>query len=102
MKHYSKSLENTGTTVDRLPPEIGTKVEILTFESSFHGRTMAGISATGQEKVKIGFAPLLSGFRHLPFNDLAAVERLFLARQLVFCWKLFRAKAVFIQRRASF
>jgi len=50
------------------PPEIGTKVEILTFESSFHGRTMAGISATGQEKVKIGFAPLLSGFRHLPFT----------------------------------
>jgi len=57
------------------PQEIGTKVEILTFESSFHGRTMAGISATGQEKVKIGFAPLLSGFRHLPFNDLAAVEK---------------------------
>jgi acetylornithine/N-succinyldiaminopimelate aminotransferase len=57
------------------PQEIGTKVEILTFERSFHGRTMAGISATGQEKVKIGFAPLLSGFRHLPFNDLAAVEK---------------------------
>jgi len=54
--------------------ETGTSVEILTFERSFHGRTMAGISATGQEKVKIGFAPLLTGFRHLPFNDLAAVE----------------------------
>jgi acetylornithine/succinyldiaminopimelate/putrescine aminotransferase len=35
---------------------------------------MAGISATGQEKVKTGFAPLLTGFRHLPFNDLPAVE----------------------------
>src|ERR1700730_5006573 len=51
------------------------RFEILTFENSFHGRTMAGISATGQEKVKIGFAPLLSGFRHLPFNDLTAVEK---------------------------
>ncbi|MFY9983572.1 MAG: aspartate aminotransferase family protein [Chthoniobacterales bacterium] len=51
------------------------RFEIITFEQSFHGRTMAGISATGQEKVKVGFAPLLPGFRHLPFNDLAAVER---------------------------
>jgi acetylornithine/N-succinyldiaminopimelate aminotransferase len=57
------------------PSEVGTKVEILTFERSFHGRTMAGISATGQEKVKTGFAPFVPGFRHLPFNDLAAVER---------------------------
>jgi len=48
--------------------------EILTFEGSFHGRTMAGISATGQDKVKLGFGPLLEGFRHLPFGDLAAVE----------------------------
>jgi acetylornithine aminotransferase/acetylornithine/N-succinyldiaminopimelate aminotransferase len=48
--------------------------EMLTFTNSFHGRTMAGISATGQEKVKTGFSPLLSGFRHLPFNDLKAVE----------------------------
>ncbi|MBE2203815.1 MAG: aspartate aminotransferase family protein [Chthoniobacterales bacterium] len=48
--------------------------EILTFEGSFHGRTMAGISATGQQKVKTGFGPLLEGFRHLPFGDLAAVE----------------------------
>jgi acetylornithine/N-succinyldiaminopimelate aminotransferase len=47
---------------------------ILTFHRSFHGRTMAGISATGQEKVKEGFAPLLPGFTHLPFNDLSAVE----------------------------
>jgi len=57
------------------PAETGTRVEILTFERSFHGRTMAGISATGQEKVKTGFAPLLTGFRHLPFNDLLAVEK---------------------------
>jgi acetylornithine/N-succinyldiaminopimelate aminotransferase len=50
------------------------RFEILTFHRSFHGRTMAGISATGQEKVKHGFEPLLSGFKHLPFNDLQSVE----------------------------
>jgi predicted acetylornithine/succinylornithine family transaminase len=50
------------------------RYEILTFQGSFHGRTMAGISATGQDKVKVGFAPLLEGFRHLPPNDLAAVR----------------------------
>src|SRR3984893_736617 len=51
------------------------RFEILTFHRSFHGRTIAGISATGQEKVKQGFAPLLAGFQHLPFNDLRAVEK---------------------------
>jgi acetylornithine/N-succinyldiaminopimelate aminotransferase len=50
------------------------RFEILTFHRSFHGRTMAGISATAQVKVKQGFAPLLPGFKHLPFNDLPAVE----------------------------
>lgn len=47
---------------------------ILTFTGSFHGRTMACISATGQEKVKKDFGPLLSGFRHLPFGDLEGVR----------------------------
>jgi acetylornithine/N-succinyldiaminopimelate aminotransferase len=50
------------------------RYEILTFQNSFHGRTMAGISATAQEKVKKGFAPLLDGFVHLPYGDLAAVR----------------------------
>ena len=48
--------------------------EIITFTNSFHGRTLGGISATGQEKVKTGFAPLVEGFVHVPFNDLGAVE----------------------------
>ncbi len=48
--------------------------EIITFTNSFHGRTLGGISATGQEKVKTGFAPLVEGFVHVPFNDLPAVE----------------------------
>ena len=48
--------------------------EIITFTNSFHGRTLGGISATGQEKVKMDFAPLVEGFVHVPFNDLAATE----------------------------
>jgi len=48
--------------------------EIITFTNSFHGRTLGGISATGQEKVKTGFGPMVEGFVHVPFNDLAAVE----------------------------
>jgi acetylornithine aminotransferase/acetylornithine/N-succinyldiaminopimelate aminotransferase len=48
--------------------------EIITLTNSFHGRTLGGISATGQEKVKTGFAPLVEGFNHVPLNDLAAVE----------------------------
>ncbi len=50
------------------------RYEILTFQNSFHGRTMAGISATAQEKIKKGFAPLLEGFVHLPYRDLNAVS----------------------------
>jgi len=55
--------------------EHGGCYEFLTFENSFHGRTLAGISATGQEKVKHGFEPPVDGFRHVPFNDLDAVAK---------------------------
>lgn len=48
---------------------------IITLERSFHGRTMAGISATGQDKVKMGFNPLLNGFVHVAADDLDAVRR---------------------------
>jgi acetylornithine/N-succinyldiaminopimelate aminotransferase len=50
------------------------RFEILTTFNSFHGRTLAGISATGQEKVKKGFEPMVAGFRHVPFNDLTAMR----------------------------
>jgi acetylornithine/N-succinyldiaminopimelate aminotransferase len=50
------------------------RFEILTAENSFHGRTLAGISATGQEKVKKGFEPMVPGFRHVPFNNLEAMR----------------------------
>jgi len=51
------------------------RYEIITALNSFHGRTLAGIAATGQDKVKVGFEPLMPGFKHVPFNDLAAVEQ---------------------------
>ncbi|MCM3115771.1 acetylornithine transaminase [Neobacillus sp. MER 74] len=48
--------------------------EIVTFQQSFHGRTLATLSATGQEKIQQGFFPLVSGFSYLPFNDEEALE----------------------------
>ena len=50
------------------------RFEILTAVNSFHGRTLAGIAATGQDKVKKGFEPMVSGFRHVPYNDLQAMR----------------------------
>ena len=52
----------------------GGRYEVITFEQSFHGRTLAGIAATGQEKVRKGFEPLTPGFVQAKFNDLASVE----------------------------
>ena len=51
------------------------RYEIITAIASFHGRTMATVSATGQEKVQKFFDPLLHGFRHVPFNDAAALRQ---------------------------
>jgi acetylornithine aminotransferase/acetylornithine/N-succinyldiaminopimelate aminotransferase len=50
------------------------RFEILTAQNSFHGRTLAGIAASGQAKVKKGFGPMTAGFRQIPFNDLAAAR----------------------------
>jgi len=51
------------------------RYEIITMLQSFHGRTMATLTATGQEKVQKGFEPLVPGFTHVPFNNLSAVEQ---------------------------
>jgi acetylornithine/N-succinyldiaminopimelate aminotransferase len=50
------------------------KNEVITCQQSFHGRTLGGIAATGQPKVKLGFDPMLPGFLHVPFNDVAALR----------------------------
>ena len=51
-----------------------SRYEIITTVDSFHGRTLAGIAATGQEKVKKGFEPAVAGFKQVAFNDLEAVR----------------------------
>jgi acetylornithine/N-succinyldiaminopimelate aminotransferase len=48
--------------------------EIIVYEKAFHGRSIATLSATGNEKVQKGFGPLVEGFVRVPLNDLAAVE----------------------------
>ncbi|MFD0714977.1 acetylornithine transaminase [Paenibacillus sp. GCM10027626] len=50
------------------------RYEIISFYQSFHGRTLATLTATGQDKVKEGFAPLPEGFKHVPLNDIPALE----------------------------
>ncbi|KIL40667.1 acetylornithine aminotransferase [Gordoniibacillus kamchatkensis] len=50
------------------------KYEIVTFKQSFHGRTLATLTATGQDKVKEGFHPLPEGFTILPYNDIEALR----------------------------
>lgn len=54
------------------PPE---KREIITFIGSFHGRTLATVTATAQPKYQAGFEPLPAGFTYVPFNDFSAIEK---------------------------
>src|SRR5260370_34147047 len=51
------------------------RYEIITAADSFHGRTLAGIAATGQAKVKKGFEPMGEGVKQVPFNNLHAISR---------------------------
>ncbi len=59
-KYFSDRVENN-------------RFRIITMEHSFHGRTMATLSATGQDKIKKGFDPVLEGFDYVPFNDINAL-----------------------------
>ncbi len=51
------------------------RTEIITMQHAFHGRTLATVTATGNPKYTTGFEPLMPGFKQVPYNDLAAVER---------------------------
>ena len=53
-----------------------TKYELITFANAFHGRTMATISASNQEKMHHGFSPLLAGFKYAEFDDLESAKAL--------------------------
>ena len=50
------------------------RYEIITMERSFHGRTLATLTATGQDKFHKGYEPLMPGFKYVPFNDIEAVK----------------------------
>ncbi|MGZ3559023.1 MAG: acetylornithine/succinylornithine family transaminase [Thermodesulfobacteriota bacterium] len=50
------------------------RYEIITMERSFHGRTLATLTATGQEKFRKGYEPLMPGFKYVPFNDIKALR----------------------------
>jgi len=51
------------------------RYEIITMERSFHGRTLATLAATAQEKFHKGYEPLMPGFKYVPFNDMGAVKK---------------------------
>jgi acetylornithine/N-succinyldiaminopimelate aminotransferase len=51
------------------------RFEIITAKNSFHGRTLATLTATGQEKFQKGFEPLVPGFKHVPFNDISSISK---------------------------
>jgi len=56
------------------------RVDIITMHHAFHGRTLATVTATGNAKYQHGFEPLLPGFKHVPYDNLQAVERAIDAR----------------------
>jgi len=70
---------NSGAEATEAAIKLGRKFgkgrfEIITFKNSFHGRTLAALAATGQEKYQEGFAPLPEGFKNVAFNDFGAVK----------------------------
>lgn len=69
----AESLEGAFKIARKYAHQHGRGGEILSFENSFHGRTLATI-ASGKKKYQLGFEPIPAGFRQVPFNDLAAVK----------------------------
>ncbi|HFI0085493.1 TPA: acetylornithine transaminase [Streptococcus suis] len=60
----------------KLARKFSGKSDIITFKQSFHGRTFGAMSATGQEKIQLGFGPLVEGFHYAFYNDLESVKQL--------------------------
>lgn len=57
------------------PGPRGKRFKVISAFHSFHGRSFSTMMATGQDKVRLGFEPWLEGFSHVPYNDLAAMEK---------------------------
>ncbi|NQP33298.1 acetylornithine transaminase [Streptococcus suis] len=60
----------------KLARKFSGKSDIITFKQSFHGRTFGAMSATGQEKIQLGFGPLVEGFHYAIYNELESVKQL--------------------------
>jgi len=78
------------------------RYEIITFEQSFHGRTMATLTATGQEKVKDGFLPLPQGFVYARFNDIESVKKLINPRTAAIMLELVQGESGVRPARSEF
>jgi acetylornithine/N-succinyldiaminopimelate aminotransferase len=78
------------------------RYEIITFHQSFHGRTLATLTATGQDKVKDGFLPLPEGFVYAPFNDAAALEGFIGSQTCAIMLELVQAEGGVIQAEPEF
>lgn len=70
---------NSGTEANEAAIKLARKAtgrkKLITFVNSFHGRTYGGMSATGQEKIQQGFAPLVPGFTYLPYNQILPLKQ---------------------------
>ncbi|WP_372009303.1 acetylornithine transaminase [Paenibacillus chitinolyticus] len=78
------------------------RYEIITFHQSFHGRTLATLTATGQEKVQEGFHPLPEGFVYADYNDLASVEKLISERTCAVMLEMVQAEGGVIPADPAF
>ena len=73
-RKYAKDVDIRSLRLDIFEDDGTDPYEIITMENSFHGRTMATITATAQTKYHVGFEPMLEGFKYVPFDDLEATE----------------------------
>ncbi len=87
---YSNSGAEANEGAIKLARKFGSpdRFEIITMEKSFHGRTLATLTATGQEKIKKGFGPLPLGFVHVPFNDINALKGALTAKTIAIMLEL--------------
>ena len=80
----------------------GERYEIITFEDSFHGRTLGALAATGQKKYQQGFAPLPQGFKTVKFNDLEEVKKAISAKTIAIMLELIQGEGGINVAKADF
>ncbi len=80
----------------------GERYEIITFEDSFHGRTLGALAATGQKKYQQGFAPLPQGFKTVKFNDLEEVKKAISVKTIAIMLELIQGEGGINVAKADF